>query len=159
MQNKLIKLLRKDARLTNEELGIMLGISAKEIADEIEQLENNGIIKGYTAILDESKLEDTGVTAVIEVKVMPSVKYGYKSVAKIIARFPEVESVRLIAGDYDFSVTVKCPDLNSVGMFVADKISPIEGIVSISTHFIMGRYKELGREFDLDNDIRGVVSP
>ncbi|MCL1789539.1 MAG: Lrp/AsnC family transcriptional regulator [Oscillospiraceae bacterium] len=159
MQEKLIKLLKKDARLSNEELAVMLGVSPKDVSDEIEELEKSGTIRGYTAILDENQLHDNSVTAIIEVKVVPEAKHGYKSVAKIIAKFPEVESVYLMSGDYDLAVTVRGADLKQVALFVSMQLSTIRGVESTATHFVIGYYKNFGEEFDFDNDERGMVSP
>ena len=156
---KLVKLLKQNARLTNEQLGVMLGITAGEVASQIEKLESDGIIYGYTAIIDEEKFKKDSVTALMEIKVTPKSKYGYSDVARTIARFSEVESVRLMSGDYDLAVIVKSTDIREIGKFVAERLSPIDGVLSISTHFVIGRYKELGEEFAPDNDERGLVSP
>jgi DNA-binding Lrp family transcriptional regulator len=156
---KLVKLLKQNARLTNEQLGTMLGISAGEVAAQIEKLENDGIIYGYTVIIDEEKFNKDTVTAIMEIKVTPKSKYGYSDIAKTIARFSEVESVRLMSGDYDLAVTVKCANIREIGAFVAERLSPIDGVLSISTHFVIGRYKELGEEFVTDIDERGLASP
>ena len=160
MQDKLLKLLRKNARLSNEELATMLGVSTKEIANEIDNLEKNGTIRKYTTIVDEDKLGKNVVTARIEVKATPEAKHGYKNIAKSIAKFPEVETVYLMSGDHDLGVTVKCSDIKEIGQFVAEQLSAIDGVLSISTHFVIGRYKELGEEIDVDDeDEREWVSP
>jgi DNA-binding Lrp family transcriptional regulator len=65
-------------------------------------------------------------------------------VAERIARFSEVESVRLISGDYDLSAIVKGKSMKDVAYFVAEKIAPLEGIQSTCTHFILKSYKEHG---------------
>ena len=67
--NDLIKLLNQNARFSNEELAAMLGTTPKDIADQIEQLEKNGVIKGYSVILDESLADKDMVMAIIELKV------------------------------------------------------------------------------------------
>jgi len=156
---KLVKLLKQNARLTNEQLGAMLSITAEEVAAQIEKLEKDGIIYGYTVIIDDEKFSKDSVTALMEIKVTPKSKYGYSDVARTIARLPEVESVRLMSGDYDLAVIVKSTDIREIGRFVAERLSPIDGVLSISTHFVIGRYKELGAEFNPDDDERGLVSP
>ena len=55
--NALIKLLKTNARLTNTELAVMLGKTEQEIADDIKKLECDGVIKGYSAIIDESVID------------------------------------------------------------------------------------------------------
>ncbi len=63
--NKLLDLLRQNARLTNAELAAMLGITENEVAKQIKQLESDGIIMGYSAIINEEKADEKGVTGFI----------------------------------------------------------------------------------------------
>ena len=57
---KLLDVLRQNARLSNSEIAAMLGESEKAVADEISRLEREGIIMGYSAIIDEEKADDNG---------------------------------------------------------------------------------------------------
>ena len=105
--NDLIKLLNQNARFSNEELAAMLGTTPKDIADQIEQLEKNGVIKGYSVILDESLADKDMVMAIIELKVTPQRDCGFDEIAKTIMMYDEVDSISLMSGSYDLSVTVK----------------------------------------------------
>jgi len=156
---KLIKLLRENARFTNSELASMLGVTEKEVADEISKFEKIGIILGYTAIINEEKLNDNYVTALIEVKVSPKTELGYNEMAQRIADCPEVETVHLISGAYDLSVTVKCRSVREVGLFVSERLAPLDGVLSVATHFVMERYKEKGVSFNTVRDERELISP
>ena len=109
--NDLIKLLNQNARFSNEELAAMLGTTPKDIADQIEQLEKNGVIKGYSVILDESLADKDMVMAIIELKVTPQRDCGFDEIAKTIMMYDEVDSISLMSGSYDLSVTVKGKNL------------------------------------------------
>jgi len=158
---KLVKLLRQNARLSNAELAQMLGVTESEIAAQIQKLEDDGIIVGYGAIINEEKLGANTVTALIEVKVALKSNCSYRDIAAKIAQFPEVESVRLMSGAFDLALTVKCKDVIKLGRFVQEKIGTLNGVHSTATHFIIGRYKELSTIIDNndDEDEREMVSP
>ena len=66
---KIVDLLRENARLTNEQLAVISGVTEEEVAKEIKQLEDNGTIIGYSAIINEEQLDKNAVTAFIEVKI------------------------------------------------------------------------------------------
>ena len=158
--NDLIKLLNQNARFSNEELAAMLGTTPKDIADQIEQLEKNGVIKGYSVILDESLADKDMVMAIIELKVTPQRDCGFDEIAKTIMMYDEVDSVSLMSGSYDLSVTVKGKNLQDIALFVAQRLSTIEGVLSTTTHFILKTYKEKGIFIeDEDKDERGFVAP
>ena len=157
---RLVDLLRENARLTNKELAVMLGKTPEEVAAEIEQLENDGMIIGYSAIINEEEYDRNCVTAFIELKVSPQAACGYDDIAAMIAQYREVDSVYLMSGSFDLSVTIRGTNLREVATFVSDRLAPIDGVLSTTTHFILRRYKEKGVEFVRENvDERSMVSP
>ena len=158
--NELIKLLKQDARLSNEQLASMLGITTKEVSEKIEKLEADGIIKGYSAIVNEELADKNSITAFIELKVTPQRDKGFDDIAKTIMMYDEVESVTLMSGGYDLAVTVTGTNFKDIALFVAQRLATIDGVLSTTTHFFLRRYKEKGifiQEEDVDE--RGYVAP
>ena len=159
MNFKLLKLLNKNARHTNKELAVMTGRTEEEVSEEISGMEKDGIIRGYKAVIDWERLDNTYVSAIIEINVIPKVGLGFEEVAKRIMKYPEVESVYLMSGVYDLNVVVKGKTFQEVAMFVAKVLSTLEGVNSTTTHFVLRRYKELDVELmDDDKDDRGHFS-
>ena len=158
--NKILDLLRQNARLSNSQLAAMLGCSEAEVAAAIEKLEDDGIIIGYSAIIDEEKADETGVTAIIEIKVTPVKDGGFDDLAHTIMEFDEVESVYLLSGAYDLSVTISGTSLRKVALFVSEQLAVLDGVISTTTHFILRRYKEKNHVFNENSfDERGMDSP
>ncbi len=158
--NELIRLLKQDARLSNEQLASMLGITPKEVAEKIDKLEADGIIKGYSAIVNEELADKNNITAFIELKVTPQRDKGFDDIAKTIMMYDEVESVTLMSGGYDLAVTVTGTNFKDIALFVAQRLATIDGVLSTTTHFFLRRYKEKGifiQEEDVDE--RGYVAP
>ncbi|MDE6506763.1 MAG: Lrp/AsnC family transcriptional regulator [Eubacterium sp.] len=157
--NKLLNLLENNARLSNKELAVMLGKTEEDIYNEIKLLEESGVLKGYKAIIDKDKADFETVTALIEIKVQPKYGHGFDHVASRIAALEEVESIYLMSGGFDFAVMVTDKSFQEVAMFVANRLSPLEGVVSTATHFILKKYKEQGILFSGEaKDDRGIVS-
>ena len=155
----LVDLLRENARMSNEQLATILGITAEEVARQIKQLEDDGMIIGYSAIINEEKLNNNAVTAFIELKVSPEVKRGYDDVAQIIAQYEEVDTVQLMSGGFDLAVIVKGANLREVAMFVSDRLATLDGVLSAATHFILQRYKDKGVNFAGESaDERSLIS-
>jgi len=142
--SEILGILSENARATPAQIATLLGRSEEDVAREIKDLEDSGVIKKYITLINWEKLEGSFVFAVIELKVALQRKTGYDSVAERIARFSEVESLRLISGDYDLQVTVKGKSMRDVAFFVAEKIATLDGVQSTCTHFILKSYKEHG---------------
>jgi DNA-binding Lrp family transcriptional regulator len=142
--DELLKILQTNALLSREDIARMLGLPAAEVSARISDYEKRGVIRGYQAILNEDQLDLDKVTAVIEVKVTPQREGGFNVIAERISRFAEVRSAYLMSGTYDLLLFVEGRTLREVAAFVSERLSPLEGVLSTSTHFMLKTYKRFG---------------
>ena len=142
--DELLKILQANATESRENIAKMLGVPVADVARRIAAYEKSGVIRGYQAILNEDQLDLDIVTAVIEVKVTPQREGGFNVIAERISRFPEVRSAYLMSGTYDLLLFVEGRNLREVAAFVSERLSPLEGVLSTSTHFMLKTYKRLG---------------
>ncbi|WP_028505898.1 Lrp/AsnC family transcriptional regulator [Ruminococcus sp. FC2018] len=158
--DRLIGLLKSNARLSNSELAVMLGKSEEEVKQEIERLENDGIIKGYTAIVDESAYDPNSVFALIELKVTPQSQSGFDEIAQQISGYEQVEAVRLMSGTYDIIVEVTGKNIRDISLFVSQRLATIAAVQETTTHFGLRVYKDNGIIIGSDEkDERGMMFP
>ncbi|MGE4489665.1 MAG: Lrp/AsnC family transcriptional regulator [Kiritimatiellales bacterium] len=158
--NKLLKLLKDNAKESPEHLAKLLGISSDEVARQIAEYESAGIIQGYQAVINEDMLADSLVTAVIEVRLTAEREGGFNRIADRISRFSEVRSAYLMSGGYDLLLFVGGKTLNEVASFVSEKLSTLGGVVGTATHFMLKTYKRNDVLMHaVDQDERPQVSP
>lgn len=157
--DKLISLLYEDSTLTLEELSAMLGEDENSIQKRIDEYKKSGVILGKKVFINWDKVENSGVSALIELKVTPQKETGFDEIAERISEFDEVEAVQLMAADnYDLLVTVRGKTIQDVAMFVSRRLATIEAVQSTATHFLLKRYKESGIELsDREKDQRSMV--
>lgn len=141
---ELLEIIEKDARLTNEQIAVMLDKDTGDISKIIEEYTENGVILGYKALVDWDKTSREYVNAVIELKVTPQPDRGFDRVAERIYNFPEVQSLYLMSGSYDLLVILEGKTMREVALFVAQKLAPIQGVLSTATHFVLRKYKDKG---------------
>jgi len=140
----LLRLLQQDATVSREDLARQLNLSVEEVNRRIAELEQNGVIRGYQAIVDRERLDKNTVTAFIEVRITPERGGGFDRIAERIAKFDQVVSCYLISGGYDLLVVVQGASLREVASFVSEKLSTIEAVISTATLFRLKTYKENG---------------
>ena len=158
--DELLNILQTNALESRENIARLLGMSAAEVGQRIRDYEKTGVIRGYQAILNEDQLDLDKVTAVIEVKVTPQREGGFDTIAHRVSRFPEVRSAYLMSGTYDLLLFVEGRSLREVAAFVSERLSPLEGVLSTSTHFMLKTYKRLGVLMQQEaSDERLSVSP
>lgn len=158
---QILQIIEKNGRIDANDLAKMTDLTLEELEVTLKKLEDMKVIVRYMTIIDWAKIEDyQGVTAMIDVKVAPKRGVGFDEVAKRIYRFKEVQSVYLMSGVYDLSVTIQGKSMNEVANFVSQKLSTLDSVLSTTTHFILKKYKHDGIVFEpAEEDKRIVVSP
>ncbi len=159
MNTKLLSLLEENARYSLEELALMLGSDEQTVANEIDRLRSDGVIRGYRTLINWDKVDNVHITAIIELKLTPQPDAGFEDLAERIMRFDHVETVYLMSGGYDLCVIVTGQSFQGVAMFVAKRLAPLAGVVSTATHFVLRKYKDNGVEMqDTEHDDRESFS-
>ena len=114
MKEELLSIIEKNSRIDLSELAAMLGMEEIDVANDIAELEKEGIICGYHTLINWEKTNIEKVTALIEVKVTPQRGQGFDKIAERIYKYPEVKSVYLISGGYDLLVTLEEKTLKEI---------------------------------------------
>ena len=140
-EKDILTILEQDARIPAAKIAAMLDTDEERVKASIRDMETQGVIVKYTAIVNDEKVDDSLVSALIEVKVTPKKKEGFDGIAQQIASFPEVKSVYLMSGAYDLAVFIEDRSLQQVSRFVSERISTFDGVISTATHFLLKKYK------------------
>lgn len=161
LQEKILRNISKNARMTAEDLAAMLDSTPEEINETIRSMEQDGVICGYPALINWEKTDNEVVTALIEVKVTPQRGRGFDKVAERIYQFDEVASVYLMSGGFDLTVMIEGKSMKEVARFVTTKLAPMESIMSTATYFVLKKYKEHGLPLvkERNEDERMLIAP
>ena len=160
LEMSILDILTEDARTPISQIAVMLGESEATIADTVARLERQRVILKYPALVNWDKVNVEQVEAMIEVRVTPQRGEGFEAIAEQIYRFEEVSSVYLMSGGYDLLVSMKGGSMRQLALFVAEKLSTIEHVISTATHFVLRKYKDQGVVMDeSDEDHRLKVTP
>lgn len=140
----ILEILEKDSRTSAEQIADMTGRGVEEVKEAIKKLEEDNIIAGYTTVVNWEKTDSECVTALIEVKVTPTRGLGFDKVAARIYNFPEVKTLYLMSGSFDFAVIIEGKTIKEVALFVAEKLATLDSVMSTATHFVLKKYKNDG---------------
>lgn len=144
MREEILRIIERNSRIDTGELAVRLGIDESDVVNEMMKMEEEGIICGYHTMINWEKTTQETVTALIEVRVTPQRGEGFDKIAERVYKYPEVKSVYLISGGFDLLVTLEGKTLKEVSMFISDKLSTLDTVISTSTHFILKKYKDHG---------------
>ncbi len=143
---QILRLLQEDCKRPVRDISRRIGSPITTVYARIKRLEEQGVIKAYKAILDAEKL-GRGTTAFILASFryrMPGIEktLSQRDIAREVAKFPEVQEVHIITGDWDILIKVKERDVNAIGRFVVDKLRTIRGIERTLTCMVFDSAKE-----------------
>jgi DNA-binding Lrp family transcriptional regulator len=142
--NEILKLLVADPSLLPGDLAKMLGWNEGEVREQLRQLAADRILLGYRAVLNEARLGNDRVRAMIEVRITPERGGGFDNIAGRSALHSELRSCHLMSGGYDLLVEVEGANLREVAGFVSERLAVLPGVLSTATHFVLQAYKEQG---------------
>ncbi len=159
LKNKILNIIGENCLHTPAEIATMLAADESLVVAAIDELEEEKIILGYKAMINWEKIVSDNVVALIELKVTPQRGEGFDKIADRIYKYPQVDTVYLMSGGFDLTVIIKGKTMKEVAMFVAEKLAPMEAVISTATHFVLKKYKEQGVIFtDEEVDDRQVIT-
>lgn len=140
---RILKVLQREGRLTNAELAERVGLSPSPCLRRLKQLEREGVIEGYAALLDRAKL-GLGIEAFVRVNIERHKDADTEAFEREVRRLPEVIGVWMMAGDMDFLLHVVVPDLEAYGRFTRDRVIRLPGVKDVHTSFVIEAVKRRG---------------
>lgn len=138
---KILALIQEDGRLTNNDLSARVNLSPSQCSRRRQRLEEEGIIRGYRAVLDRDALGFSLVN-VITVTLATHNRDNARRFADLIARLPEVQEAYALTGEMDYVLKVVTPDLKSLSDFVNGVLLPHESVQHVKTAIVLDTLKE-----------------
>lgn len=136
---KILDVLKHNAKLSTQQIAKKTLIPVTTVHNRIKKLEKEGVIKGYTIVLDHKKI-GKAVLAFILINVvytLPTKKFQQEEIAKQIKKFEIVEEVAIVAGGTDMIIKVRTKDIEELNDFVIRKLRNIEGVDKTQTMIVL----------------------
>jgi DNA-binding Lrp family transcriptional regulator len=136
----ILQALQQNARQTYKEIGTQLGVAHSTVYDRIRRLENEGVIKQYTTMVD---LEKIGMDPIIAIMTVFTAPQETETVAEKLAEATEVLEVSTsLSEELLIIAKVTAEDRDKLHAFIAEKVAPLPGVLRIRTSIVTKKYKE-----------------
>lgn len=136
----IIAALQQDGKVSIHELAARLGLSLLACRQRVRKLEDEGIIKGYTAIVDHKKV-GLPISAFAAVKLESNREQDFQRFAQTVANWTEVTECYLITGQRDYLMRIVARDLDAYEQFLKEKLTRLDRVASIVTSFALTQVK------------------
>jgi Lrp/AsnC family leucine-responsive transcriptional regulator len=138
----ILELLQDNARISQADVARAVGLAPSAVLERIRKLESKGVIRGYTVLVDPHAL-DQSMLAFVAVKSEEAL--GEDSVARALAKVPEVLEIHHVAGDDCYLLKVRARDAEHIGQLLRHRFGRIPGVRSTRTTIVLETVKETPR--------------
>ena len=137
---KILSVLQDNGRLTNNEIGDLIGLSPSVCSRRRTNLERLGVIKSYSANLDASKV-GIGIKSIISVSLSNHDERNAERFKKLVEKLPNVQEAYALTGEMDYSLKVVCEDLDALSEFINKTLLPHEAVTNVKTAIVLDTLK------------------
>lgn len=131
IDRRLVQRLRTDGRISNSDLAEQVGLSASACLRRVRQLEQRGIIRGYTAILGAD--EEEGIVAFVQITLEKQTDEQMRKFEEAVRHYPEIRDCYLMAGAADYIVRAVAPSMAAYEVLHKDVLSRLPGVSRIQS--------------------------
>ena len=133
---KILRILQTEGKLPNTDLAERVCLSPTHCLRRVKRLEQEGVILGYRAELDRSKL-GLGLTVLVDVKVDGPRSENSALIQEVFRKMPEVLSCHLVSGEFDLMLEVTVPDLAAYERFLLGTLMQMHMFKDIRSHVVI----------------------
>ncbi|MFZ0737584.1 MAG: Lrp/AsnC family transcriptional regulator [Candidatus Acidiferrales bacterium] len=137
---RILELLQENARTPNVELSKRVHLSAPQCYRRIQKLEKEGVIRGYTALIDRAKL-GFDVMAFVRIAIDRAQYRRLRELEKVLSKFPEILECQAVTGEEGYQLKVIVPNLKSYAAFLEEKLMRAPGVVSVKSVMCLDEVK------------------
>lgn len=141
INQRILRELSQDGRLPNTELADRVGLSPSACLRRVQELERNGVIAGYRAVLDPVAM-GVGFVAYVTVGLNNHTKEAQEGFERAVALYDEVRECHNITGTVEYLLRVEAEDLIAYKRFHTDKLGTLPQVHQLVTHVVMGSPKD-----------------
>ena len=142
IDRRLLASLQDDGRMTNVDLATTVGLTPPPCLRRVRALEESGVIRGYHADLDGSKLGYT-ITVFAMVSLKSQAEDALRQFEDHVRSLPEVRECHMLNGEIDFILKIVSRDLQSFQEFLTSKLTPAPNVASVKTSLTIRTAKQL----------------
>lgn len=141
IDQKILRTLATEGRIPNLELAARVGLSPSACLRRVQELERQGIIKGYRAVIDPARIGIT-FTAYVTVGLNQHTKAAQEAFERAVARAPHVRECHNITGTVEYLLRVEAADLVAYKHFHTEILGALPQVDRLTTYVVMGSPKD-----------------
>lgn len=141
MDKKILHELQREGRITFAELARRVGLSTSPCLERVKRMEREGVIKGYTALLDAHYL-DAGLVVFVQIRLTRTSQDIFAEFKEAAINLEEVQECYLVSGNFDYLIKARVADMDAYRKFLGGTLLTLPGVQESTSYVVMEQVKE-----------------
>ncbi|MCW8194723.1 winged helix-turn-helix transcriptional regulator [Proteobacteria bacterium 005FR1] len=137
----ILRELQRDGRITYSALGEKVGLSTSPCMERVKKMERAGIIRGYSAQVDASRL-NAGLVVFVEISLERKSHDLFRQFKERAAELEQVQECFLVSGDFDYLIKARVADMDEYRKFLGDTLLSLPGVRESASYVVMEEIKD-----------------
>jgi Lrp/AsnC family leucine-responsive transcriptional regulator len=138
---KILAELQANGRISNTELARKIGLSESPCLRRVRNLEDDGVIAGYSALLDHRKL-DLEIVAYVQVNLDQRSEADTNAFVKAVKKAPWIIECVAISGTHDYLLKVAARNIDHFGALTMKKLLRFPGVTDVMSNLVLASIKD-----------------
>ncbi|MEM1366196.1 MAG: Lrp/AsnC ligand binding domain-containing protein [Pseudomonadota bacterium] len=143
IDRRILALLQRDGRMTNAALSEAVSLSANATAERVKRLVANGVIDGFSAVLNPAQM-GRSFLVFVQVKLDRTDGDVFAAFAEAAGKEPSIIECHMVAGGFDYLLKTRHADMAAYRAFLADALLELPGIRETHSYPVMDEVKAGG---------------
>ena len=141
MDKKILRELQKKGRITFAELANRVGLSTSPCLERVKKMEREGVISGYTALLNPKYLK-AGLVVFVQIRLARTSQDIFEEFKTAAATLDEVQECYLVSGNFDYLIKARVEDMDAYRKFLGETLLTLPGVLESTSYVVMEQVKE-----------------
>ena len=141
MDTRILRELQKDGRISYAELARRVGLTTSPCLERVKRMENEGIIRGYTALLDPDKLH-SNLVVFVQIRLMRMSQDVFEEFKQAAIALDEVQECYLVSGNFDYLIKARVNNMEAYRKFLGETLLSLPGVQESTSYVVMEQVKE-----------------
>ncbi|KUJ81599.1 AsnC family transcriptional regulator [Microbulbifer flavimaris] len=141
VDRNILRVLQKNGRTSYAELARQVGLTATPCVERVRRLESDGVIQGYTALINPEFL-DAALVVFVQIRLNRSAQDAFEEFRNAVAALPEVQECYLVSGNFDYLIKARVADMSAYRKFYGETLLTLPEVQECTSYVVMEEVKE-----------------
>ncbi|SEA30371.1 Lrp/AsnC ligand binding domain-containing protein [Microbulbifer marinus] len=141
IDRNILRVLQKNGRTSYAELARQVGLTATPCVERVKRLEGDGVIQGYTALINPEFL-DAALVVFVQIRLNRSAQDAFEEFRNAVAALPEVQECYLVSGNFDYLIKARVADMSAYRRFYGETLLTLPEVQECTSYVVMEQVKE-----------------